>query len=74
MILEIELGREKVSDQLRKYQEYFSTGDCAKKVLPFVSGETESWIRLPIQSRSIGNQERIPCQDKSSLLQKYENG
>ena len=36
MILEIELGREKVSDQLRKYQEYFSTGDCAKKVLPFV--------------------------------------
>ena len=35
MILEIELGREKVSDQSKKYQEYFSTGDCAKKVLPF---------------------------------------
>ena len=36
VILEGELAREKVSDQLRKYQEYFSTGDCAKKVLPFV--------------------------------------
>jgi len=36
VILERELGREKVSDQLRKYQEYFSAEHCAKKVLSFV--------------------------------------